>query len=404
MTLNFLAECYVKLVLGVGKHHENYVDAYYGPSSWKDEEKKSLVELLKETKSLVNDIRNIEVKKDELQRKEYLLLHLLSVQTFLLYLKKEDLTFDEESLSLYNAVSPTLNESELDEQLNELDKLLPGTGDINKRMDDFCNKFIIPKDKIDIIFTAAIKESEERTKEFISLDDNENFDIEYVNNQVWSGYNWYKGNSYSLIQLNTDFPIYIDKAITLSSHEGYPGHHVFNTLMEMHLVRKKGWIEYSIYALYSPQSLLSEGSANYGVELCFPIEDRIKYEKEVLFPLAGIDVTNADLYYEIRRILKKLSYAENMIAKKYLDGKIDKNQAIELLMKYSSTNKEKSTQRIGFIEVHRSYIINYNLGEDIVAKYVEKLSANNTQKEKWKTFTELLKNPKTASMMISYIK
>lgn len=404
MTLNFLAECYVKIVLGVGKHHKNYIDAYYGPSSWKDEEKKSLVELLSDVKLLINEIRNIEVKKDELQRKEYLLLHSLSVETFLLHLKKEKLTFDEESLSLYNAVSPTLNEKELDEHLSLLGKLLPGSGDINKRMDDFCNKFIIPKDKIDIIFAAAIKESEERTKEFISLDDNENFDIEYVNNQVWSGYNWYKGNSYSLIQLNTDFPIYIDKAITLSSHEGYPGHHVFNTLMEMHLVRKKGWIEYSVYALYSPQSLLSEGSANYGVELCFPTEDRIKYEKEILFPLAGIDVTNADLYYEIRRILKKLSYAENMVAKKYLDGKINKNQAIELLMKYSLTNKEKSIQRIGFIEVHRSYIINYNLGEDIVAEYVSKLSVNNTQKEKWKTFTELLKNPKTASMMINDIK
>ena len=50
--------------------------------------------------------------------------------------------------------------------------------------------------------------------------------------ESWSGYNWYQGNYRSLIQVNTDLPIYIDRAIDLACHEGYPGHHVYNVLLE----------------------------------------------------------------------------------------------------------------------------------------------------------------------------
>ncbi len=35
--MNQVAESYVKLVLAVGKHDADYVDAYYGPPEWKAE-------------------------------------------------------------------------------------------------------------------------------------------------------------------------------------------------------------------------------------------------------------------------------------------------------------------------------------------------------------------------------
>ena len=47
--------------------------------------------------------------------------------------------------------------------------------------------------------------------------------------------------SSSLIQVNTDLPIFIDRALDLACHEGYPGHHVYNVLLEHHLVRERGW-------------------------------------------------------------------------------------------------------------------------------------------------------------------
>ena len=36
-TMDRIAERYVKLVLAVGQHDRDYVDAYYGPAAWKTE-------------------------------------------------------------------------------------------------------------------------------------------------------------------------------------------------------------------------------------------------------------------------------------------------------------------------------------------------------------------------------
>ena len=98
-------------------------------------------------------------------------------------------------------------------------------------------------------------------------------------------------------------------------------------------------------------------------------------------------------------VVKKLSYAVNMIAQQYLDEIISEEKAIELLMKYNLSNKKKSIQRLAFIKANRSYVINYNLGEDIVKEYINKHSKNGNNKKKWAVFYDLLKNPKTASMM-----
>ncbi|WP_194087763.1 hypothetical protein [Pseudoalteromonas phenolica] len=44
-------------------------------------------------------------------------------------------------------------------------------------------------------------------------------------------------------------------------------------------------------------------------------------------------------------------------------------------------------------------MINYNLGQDIVKNYIEKQTKTGTQTELWTLFSDLLANPKTASMM-----
>ena len=120
------------------------------------------------------------------------------------------------------------------------------------------------------MFDRAIAECRARTLPHVQLPANESFTVEYVTNKPWSGYNWYQGNYRSLIQVNTDLPIYIDRAIDLACHEGYPGHHVYNALLEQHLVRDRGWVEFTVYPLFSPQSLIAEGTANYGIEVAFP--------------------------------------------------------------------------------------------------------------------------------------
>jgi hypothetical protein len=196
-----------------------------------------------------------------------------------------------------------------------------------------------------------------------------------------------------LIQVNTDLPIYIDRAIDLACHEGYPGHHVYNALLEKHLVQGRGWVEFSVYPLFSPQSLIAEGTANYGIEMAFPGEERIVFEREVLFPLAEIDAAGAASYYEALEQVGKLSYAGNEAARRYLDGEIDSAAAANFLARYAMMTPERAQQRVAFIERYRSYVINYNLGKDKVRDYVERVP----EEQRWSRFTELLSSPRLPS-------
>ena len=193
-------------------------------------------------------------------------------------------TFDEESKALYDAVAPTHTDSEFDAVLKDLESRLPGQGSLSERFDKFRSRFTIPKDRLDATFKAAIEGCRSRTLAHLSLPAGESFVVEYVTNKSWSGYNWYKGNYHSVIQVNTDLPIFADRAIDLACHEGYPGHHVYNVLLEKTLVRDRGWVEFSVYPLRSPQSLIAEGSANYGIDIAFPRAERLQFERSVIFP------------------------------------------------------------------------------------------------------------------------
>ncbi len=216
--------------------------------------------------------------------------------------------------------------------------------------------------------------------------------MEYVTDKPWSGYNWYQGGYRSVIQVNTDLPIFIDRAVDLACHEGYPGHHVYNLLLERELVRNRGWIEFSVYPLFSPQSLIAEGSANYGIVMAFPGEERVNFERERLFPLAGLDPAQADRYYRVMALQKQLAYAGNEAARRYLNGEADSASAESWLTRYALMEPARARQRIRFFDTYRSYVINYNLGEDLVGEYVER-TAGDDQARRWKVFAALLSSP-----------
>ena len=406
--MNSIAEAYVKLVLKIGQHDADFVDAYYGPEEWKPAELKhdgndTLIhkQLSEEANRLLNELEsfsNYEATKLETLRYRYLYKQILAAKTKLFMISGGKLSFDEESKALYDAISPSYPEDHYRQIFNKLDMLLPGKGEISKRVNDFKNQFIIPKEKLDIVFTTAIEECRKRTLQHIPLPPNESFTVEYVINKPWGGYNWYKGNSYSVIQVNTDLQVFIDRAVDLSAHEGYPGHHVYNVLLEKNLYKQNGWVEFSIYPLFSPQSLIAEGSANYGIEVVFPGDSRIKFEKEVLFPLAGLDPDKADEYYKILFLLNELEYAGNEAARNYIDGKWNKDETKNWLIKYSLMTPEKAEKNIQFIEKYRSYVINYNLGKDIVKSYVEKKGGTSDNPDKrWEVFKVILSAPQTPS-------
>ncbi|MDH3496332.1 MAG: hypothetical protein OER21_06195 [Gemmatimonadota bacterium] len=396
-----IARAYVQLVLAVGEHDLDLVDAYYGPPAWRETahaDSASLETLHGRADVLLARLAEVERPDEEYaaMRHDYLRHQVGAVRARVATLLGRNFLFDDESRVLYDAVAPHVPAERFQAVLGRLSALLPGPGPVAARYEHYRRGFVIPPARVDTVFVRAIAECRARTRAHLPLPEGERFSVEYVTGQPWSAYNWYQGDFTSVIQVNTDLPIHVDRAVDLACHEGYPGHHVYNALLEQHLVRERGWVEFSVYPLFSPQSLIAEGSANYGITIAFPGSERVAFERDVLFPLAGLDPAEAERYAQVRALVDELSYAGNEAARRYLDGEISGDEAQEWLVTYGLMDPPRAAQRLRFIDRYRSYVINYNLGQDLVARYVER-HAGDAAAQRWQVFGELIGSPRLPS-------
>jgi hypothetical protein len=411
LRLDPLAESYVKLVLAVGQHDSMYVDSYYGPKEWLAQARSAqepLEEIRIKAVSLEAALDSLDSSGAEeiLQlRHEYLKKQLSALIARVEVLGGKKLTFDEEAKAYYDVSPPTFPDSHFQKIIAELDTIVPGTGPLPERIEEFRKQFVIPPEKLDTVFQTAIRECRVRTKKHIALPAGENFKLEFVHDKPWGGYNWYQGNFQSLIQVNIDYPTYPESVIDLAAHEGYPGHHVYNCLLESEFVRKRGWVEFTVYPLFSPQSLIAEGTANFGIEVAFPGGQRMEYERDVIFPLAGLDKSRAENYVRVQDLMGKLSYCTNEVARRYLDGDMSRDSAAQWLVQNGATSRQRAEGMLNFIDHYRSYVINYNLGEDLVRRYIDRQGGTadhayrqaGRPEKRWEEFKKLISSPRLPS-------
>lgn len=397
-TLNSLAERYVRLGLAIGQYDKDFVDAYYGPDSLKPAATNAdsifpKDSFLSAASMLVNELKAFEGSTNDTlaKRSAWIISQLQAFERRIKLFGGDSASFDIESKELYGVSVPVYDSLHFKNIAIKLDSLLPGSGSVNERFQQLANHFIIPKEKLDTVLKTSIAECRKRTMKYYSLPTGENFNLEFVTNKPWSGYNWYKGNYRSVIQINTDLNIFIDRVIDVGSHESYPGHHVYNMLLEKNLYRDKGWVEISFYPLYSPQSLIAEGSANYGIQLVFPGNEKIEFAKNVLLPLAGLDTANVSLYFKALELRDELNFVRNEVCRGLLNKTMTEADAVYWLKNFSLMNEESAKKTMSFIKANRSYVINYNYGKRLVKQYIEKKAGNNADKQ-WEAFGWLLSN------------
>ncbi|KAF1715532.1 hypothetical protein CSC74_13245 [Pseudoxanthomonas yeongjuensis] len=395
--LGGIAEAYVHLTLEAGEHEPGYVDAYYGPATWAEQakaEKRSLPDLRAATDGLIQRAQAIDtgsLTALEIRRKKLLVAQLTAAATRMAMMAGEKPAFDDEAEGLY-ALRPVLKPlDDYDPALQRLEAVFPGDGPLWQRVDTFASTTAIAHDRLEQVMHASIDECKRRTLAHIALPADEKFTLELVTGQPWSGYNWYKGDATSVIQINTDLPVLMSRAVDLGCHEGYPGHHVLNMLLEQRLYRQRGWIEFTVYPLYSPMSLIAEGSANFGIELAFPGEEKLAFERDVLYPLAGLDPELAARDAQLQQARAELAGARLSIARDYLDGRIDRAEAVRLAQKYQLMSPQRAEQSIAFVDRYRSYVINYGLGQDLVRAHVD--AAGKTPEARWTAMERILSEP-----------
>lgn len=394
--LDALAEQYVRLVLAIGEHDPNFVDAYYGPPQWREDaraQRRSLETLERDASRLADQLDRVRTldASSELRRRG-LSEQLASIRTRLELLRGKRLSFDEEARRIYGVAPPHHDDEYYRALHRQLDAAVPGRGPLRERMDAFKKQFIVPPERLRAALEAALEACRGATRAHADLPPGENFKLELVTDKPWSAYNWYQGAYQSLIEVNVSLPNYANAMARVMCHEGYPGHHVLNTLLEQQLVHGRGWIEYTVYPLFSAVSLLAEGTGDFGLELVFPDGKLWQWERDHLYPIAGVDPSLAELNRRVTELNESLAYAGIDAARAYLDGTRSGAATIAWLQEFTFATPDEAERRLRFFETYRSYIVNYRLGLDLIRQHLDKVAGADPE-TRWKAFLELLSSP-----------
>ncbi len=365
---------YTRIAVALGERDPDSIDYYYGPAGWVTdirENPPSLAQIRRSALALIAELRDKPATSSagEAQR-QFLIGQLSAIASRVDLLLGVHLTFDQETKAMFGVqVPPRYDQRRLAHIRSQIDALLPGRGVLAERYSSFDERFAVPPDRLPAVMDRTLQGCRERTLAHMNLPPGESVTVEYVHGKPWSAFSRYQGNFHSLIQINADFGLTVDQVLQLACHEGYPGHHAYNSVRELQLVREHHLTEFMVQPTFSPQSLASEAAATFAVELAFPEPERTQFERNELFPLAGLDPRNAELYGRVERLVEDLHPAEPAIARDYLDGNLEFVRAAwaleaQVLMVHSEAT-------LKYINEYRSYLTAYTLGRDMVAEAVD---------------------------------
>ncbi len=406
-TMDAIAEDYVRLILEYGTHEDGYVDAYYGPEAVRlaaEARPRSLSALAREAERLQQATLGLAWPADRMEqkRRRFMAAQLGAVAARIAMRRGKTYGFAEEAEALFGVTPDIAELDSFQPILDRIEAMVPGEpetdGPLWQRVDALKARYVIPASALTPVMNAAIASCKAATERHIDLPEGERFDLEFVKNKPWSGYNWYNGDAHSLIQINTDLPVSIDRAVDLGCHEGYPGHHTLNALLEQRLVRERKWPEFAVYPLFSPQSLIAEGTANAGIDVAFPGPARTAFEAEVLYPLADLDPATAENLNALNTALRALYPAQYSVADAYLAGRMTREEAIAALQATQLSSPARAAQRLAFIDTYRSYIVNYDIGRNMVDHWLDRQGSDTATR--WAAFETLISEPTLPSDLV----
>ena len=218
--------------------------------------------------------------------------------------------------------APTALELAASEATEELDKLLPGQGSLPFRISNFQSRFLVPLRQREQLFELALDACEQNTKENWELPLDSGVKINWTR-EVSTPWHSYLGEGASEISINPLAMGYIGSMVDVACHEGYPGHHAQHVLLEQNLNDVGDFSpEERLMLLRTQKTAVLEGAADYGIGLAFPQDKRLEFERDVLFPLAGLDTSEIELYLRVHHLVKIANAGVTKTIQAYADEKL----------------------------------------------------------------------------------
>ena len=201
--------------------------------------------------------------------------------------------------------------------------------------------------------------------------EDESIEIRMVQDQPWSGYNWYLGNGRSRVDLNTDLPIYAYRLTDLLAHEGYPGHHTEHALKER-LYTEQGLGEHALQLINTPECVISEGIATVAEKMLFAPEELVRFRRERVYPVAGI-TGDPEREVAIGAAMRILRSAPGNAGLLLHEENRDSEDVVAYLQHYALSTEAEARQRLRFIAdpLWRAYIFTYHVGYELISGWLD---------------------------------
>lgn len=264
------------------------------------------------------------------------------------------LSIDDELRQLFGATAPVASGS--DHAREQVERLLPGNGDASVRLDSFESRVVVPRPRLPAVFQRALAECRTRTHALIDLPPGDGVTVRYVVDAPWSGFSAYQGNNRSLVSVNTSYPLTVDRVLQLACHEGYPGHHVINLLRDAEAQVKRP--ELAVAPLFTPDAFETEAIATRAMQLVFRQDERVSFERDVLFPLAGLDQSLAETHVAIATGLDRMAPAIGVTLARFLSGDLGFVEAGWMLQRDALMRHPQAT--LDFARRYRVFSLAYS--------------------------------------------
>jgi hypothetical protein len=394
-----LAQAFVSLALQLAHSpgHASEVDSYFGPPSLVPTAAappRTLAQLSVAAHGLTADIAR-EQQRAASGRGERLLGQARSLAALIDGLQRpHPLSFAREAAAVYAMSMPVVDRRATRRTLRALDALLPGQGGIAERLEAYQARFVIPPDRRKMVFERALQACRERTLRHWTLPAGERLDVEWTDT-VPAAWHRYRGGGRSSLEINTQAVALVGQTLDVACHEAYPGHHSQFLLLDQNAGSGRPALEDTIALLHSPVSVLREGAANFGIALAFPPPERVAFDRQVLFPLAGIDPALAERYEQVNALVADLSVAAVPMLAAYRDGRSSFGEAAAELKDSALIGSPQAL--LHFLDDEGAYTLGYTAARDRVRHYVEAHSAC-TGQDPWHVLAEVVSTPQIAAL------
>lgn len=394
-----IAERYIRLGLALGAHLPGYVDAYYGPLGWRSEIEaagpRPVVGLAEEADDLARAIAAAEM---DAGRRDFLARQVRAMQCSLAALSGVTFGLADEAERLYDITPTWTDESVFAEAHHALADLLPPGDSLAERMATRRKALEIPVEQVRALLGEITAELRRRTRARFPLPEDESFEVQFVKDQPWGGYNWYLGDCRSRIDINTDLPLRIAHLTGLLAHEGYPGHHTELANKELQLAQRRGWIEHTIALINSPSCVIAEGIATRALEVLMGEDERIAWQAE-LFRRAGYAHLDARREHAIDETMRGLVGVGGNAAFLLHDRGAGDDEVVAYIQRWRLAMPEEARKTLAFLTAprNRSYIFTYHYGGALL----DALFAARGDRDAW--FTRLLTEPVTPGRIRGWI-